>query len=304
MEQTIDSGISAAAQVLEKFLKSVKNSNGEACSGKACCKKNPSNLESPENSGHSGGLGKSRRKRIFLAGDSTVGPFKDPFFIPRNGYGMKMQDMIDAEKAEVVNFAISGRSSKSFLIEKNYSALIKYIGSGDYLLICFGHNDEKPDKERYSNAEGAKEDEGSFKYFLYEKYILPALSAGAEPVLCTPIVRRSPEGIYAGEKIHITQGAQGFPGGDYPKAIRELAAQTGVTLIDNTAMTKCLYERIGAEQSAKFHAQETESFDTLDNTHLNSYGAKIIARMVVEDLARRDSVFANLVLPRNFTPFN
>lgn len=259
-----DSGIIAANEIVEKLVKDIN-------------------------------LKKSDKRRVFLVGDSTVSPFKDPFFIPRNGYGMKMQDYISPEKAEVVNLAISGRSSKSFLTEKNYAVLQQFIKNGDYLIIAFGHNDEKLEEARYSNANGSKETKGSFKFFLYEKYIKMARTAGAVPVLCTPIVRRSPTGVYSGVFIHITPDSPGYPGGNYPKAIRGLGAETEVTVIDNTAMTKCLYERIGGSENAKFHAQKTSDIATLDNTHLNAYGASVMAKMVVEDLARRDSVFAGVV---------
>ena len=264
VDQSTDSGIIAANEVVEKLVEEIR-------------------------------IEKSQKRRIFLTGDSTVSPFKDPFYIPRNGWGMKMQDFIDEDKAEVVNLAISGRSSKSFLSERNYDVLKKYIKAGDFLFIGFGHNDEKLEAARYSNANGGKNEKGSFQNYLFENYVLAARSVGAVPVLCTPIVRRSPSGVYSGMYVHVTQDADGFPGGDYPRAIRLLAADEGVLLVDLTFMTKCLYERLGVENSKKYHAAKTESPEDFDNTHLNAYGAFEIAKLVCEDVAKQACAFAGLM---------
>ena len=148
VDQSTDSGIIAANEVVEKLVEEIR-------------------------------IEKSQKRRIFLTGDSTVSPFKDPFYIPRNGWGMKMQDFIDEDKAEVVNLAISGRSSKSFLSERNYDVLKKYIKAGDFLFIGFGHNDEKLEAARYSNANGGKHENGSFQNYLFENYVLAARSGAA-----------------------------------------------------------------------------------------------------------------------------
>lgn len=76
------------------------------------------------------------------------------YFYPRFGYGTKLQDYFN--NVEVINLALSGRSSKSYLKEKNYLKLKELLKDGDYLLIGFGHNDEKADDEsRFTDAEQA-----------------------------------------------------------------------------------------------------------------------------------------------------
>ncbi len=233
--------------------------------------------------------------KIFMVGDSTVSAFHDPYYYPRFGYGTKIQHFL-TDKAEVVNLAMSGRSSKSFTTEANYETLKKYLKKGDYLIIGFGHNDEKAEEARYTNPNGAKEDAGSFKNSLYESYIKLALERKATPVLCTPIVRRAPGKAYEGAVVHVTadQGAD-FPGGDYPKAIRELASETKVALVDLTAKTKALYEEKGDDETVKYHAWLKHTKQSVDNTHLNNYGALIVAQMVVQDFARQNKKFAKLV---------
>ena len=232
---------------------------------------------------------------IFVVGDSTLSPFKDPYYYPRYGYGTKLEDFLNTKKAEVVNLAISGRSSKSFLTEKNYQILKDNIKKGDYLIIGFGHNDEKTEDARYTNPNGTKEEAGSFKNSLYENYVRLAKDAGATPVLCTPIVRRSASNVYEGANIHITKDADKFPGGDYSKAIRDLGKETNTLVVDNTEFTKNLYEKLGPDGTVKLHAWLTQKEASVDNTHLNTYGASVIAYNVAQDIARQDKKFAKLV---------
>ncbi len=94
--------------------------------------------------------------RVFIVGDSTASPFNDPYYIPRFGFGTKVQEYLNPKKAAVVNLAVSGRSSKNFITDsgsgKNYTLLKENIRKGDYLLIAFGHNDEKLEDERDSDC--------------------------------------------------------------------------------------------------------------------------------------------------------
>ena len=236
--------------------------------------------------------------RVFIVGDSTASPFNDPYYIPRFGFGTKVQDYLNSKKAAVVNLAVSGRSSKNFITDsgsgKNYELLKSNIRKGDFLLIAFGHNDEKLEEERYTNPNGGKDEAGSFKNSLYENYVKLAQNAGATPVLVTPIVRLNKDGKYEGNSVHVTKGSSEFPGGDYPQAIRDLGSEIKVTVVDQTANTKALYEKIGGE-AKKFHAQTGMKEGSIDTTHLNAYGASVIAKILVEDLAKRDKNFKKLV---------
>ena len=241
-------------------------------------------------------IGKVKGTRVFMVGDSTLSAFNDPYYYPRYGYGTKVQDFLDSEKATVVNLAMSGRSSKSFLTEKNYETLKKNIKKGDYLIIGFGHNDEKSEEARYTNPNGSKEEKGSFKNSLYENYVKLAQDKKATPILCTPIVRRAPGKAYTGSVVHITKDVEGFPGGDYPKAIRELGQETGTLVVDLTEITKDRYEKLSDDkETAKFHAQLTYKPASTDNTHLNTYGASVIAYDVVTTVQAADKEFAKLV---------
>ena len=233
--------------------------------------------------------------KIYVVGDSTFSAFSDPYFYPRYGIGTKLQDYLNPKKVEVINLAMSGRSSKSFLVESNYKTLVNNIKKGDYLIIGFGHNDEKTEEARYTNPNGSKEDKGSFKNSLYENYIKLALDKKATPILCTPIVRRAPGKAYEGSYVHVTQDTSEFKGGDYSKAIRELGKETGVLVVDNTAYTKELYESLGDDKTIKFHAWLGHKPGSVDNTHLNTYGASVLAYHVVREIEKANKNFAKFV---------
>ena len=254
------------------------------------------NIEVPDASGLS---------RIFIVGDSTASPFNDPYYIPRFGFGTKLQDYLDPAKAAVVNLAVSGRSSISFISDpgsaKNYELLKASIRKGDYLIIAFGHNDEKLETERYTDPNMGKDDAGSFMNSLYVNYVKLAQDAGATPILVTPIVRFSPKLEYSGSVVHITTGDEKFPGGDYPEAIRDLGKELNIVVADQTANTKALYEKEGKE-AKKFHAMTGSKEASLDSTHLNAYGAAVIAKMLAEDIASKDATFKSFLVATLPTP--
>ena len=233
--------------------------------------------------------------KLFVVGDSTLSPFNDPYYYPRNGYGMRLQDYLNPKKIEVINLAMSGRSSKSFTTEVNYKTLVNNIKKGDYLIIGFGHNDEKAEEDRYTNPNGSKDEAGSFKNSLYVNYVKLAKDKGATPILCTPIVRRSESLKYEGSTVHIVADQGSFKGGDYPKAIRELGEETGTMVVDLTAKTKARYSALMPSETLIFHAWLSHKENSVDNTHLNMYGAAVNAYDVVQDVASKDKKFAKFL---------
>ena len=226
---------------------------------------------------------------VYLVGDSTVCAFDDSYYYPRYGYGTQLAGYL-APEATVVNLAISGRSSKSFITEDNYQTLKNSLKAGDYLIIGFGHNDEKSDDSaRFTDASKPYTDDTSFGYYLYNYYIKLALDAGATPILCTPIVRAATDDGYNDSEAHITAT------GDYAQAIRDLGAQVGVAVVDLTAITKAEYSAKGFEFIKNYHAVISGKYDTdgttvvpnwvsIDKTHLNVYGAKFVAYQLATEL--------------------
>ena len=228
---------------------------------------------------------------VYMVGDSTVCNYTNDTSLafPRNGYGMWVGNYLN-ENATVVNLALSGRSSKSFLQEANYTTLKNSISAGDYLIIGFGHNDEKvEDDTRYTNPTGDVNDQTSFQYYLYTYYVKLAMDAGAHPILCTPIVRRHTSNNYEGSSGHVTNG------GDYAQAIVDLGAQYNVPVIHLRDLTKAYYSSLTADQTAKLHATTGKVETNIDNTHLNSYGAAQVAYMFAKALSTSTSGLASYV---------
>ena len=244
---------------------------------------------------------------LFLVGDSTVAAFNDPYYYPRYGYGTQIGKYLD-QSIGVNNLALSGRSSKSFIDPAdngNYAAFTSSIKAGDYVLIGFGHNDEKADPTLYTNPNTDVTDPTSFQHYLYTYYVKVAQDAGATPILTTPVVRRDSGGGYTGAKVHVTtdvvSGGVTYPGGDYPQAIRALGTAMGVTVIDNTASTLALGKQIfaasGATGTAQLQAWVSNQITSADDTHTNIYGGAYYAYLVATGISASTSSLKDHVLP-------
>ena len=230
------------------------------------------------------------KTKIFIAGDSTACIYKsdDNYAVRREGWGMALSYMIYEDKAEVVNLAMSGRSSKSFTTEENYTKLINEMGEGDYLLIQFGHNDAKKSNDedlltRYTSDEGDKDIEGSFKNSLYKNYILKAQEKGANPILITPVSRNSFDEEGNCKDTH----------GNYDDCVRELAQELNIPCIDLTQLTSDLYNSIGETQVSMLHAIYKDPQKGVyghDNTHFNEFGALTVAELLRTNLLKIDGI--------------
>lgn len=244
-----------------------------------------STTEAPTTEPESVVYGKST---MWVIGDSTVCSFNDNYFYPRYGYGTQLMEYFEADRFEVQNLAMSGRSSLSFLSEANYQTLINGMQSGDVLVIGFGHNDEKAEAARYTNPNGDYTVAGSFANNLYEKYIKIAKEKGVTVILCTPIVRRTSTGEWKNSQLHITSDSDGFAGGDYPAAIIRLGKDTDTAVVDMTALTKELYDSLGAEETLNLHAWLSSKPGSVDDTHTNIWGAKYNAYMFAKAVKALD----------------
>ncbi|HVS71525.1 MAG TPA: rhamnogalacturonan acetylesterase [Phycisphaerae bacterium] len=207
---------------------------------------------------------------VYIAGDSTACDWDDP---PWSSWGDMLPLMFKPGTVAVADRASSGRSSKSFIDEKRLADILDTMKQGDYLLIQFGHNDQKTDEARHTDPET------TFKSTL-QIYIDEARKRGATPILVTPMPRRN---FTADGKIENTLG-------DYPKAIRELAAADKVALIDLNAEAGKFYEALGPDKSKTaflFYPPGTfpnHKEELKDNTHFNSYGAYELAKIIAHGI--------------------
>jgi hypothetical protein len=220
---------------------------------------------------------------LWVVGDSTLSAFSDKYYYPRYGYGTMLSQYLDG-CVTVKNIALSGRSSKSFLEEPEYKELLAGMKDGDFLLIGFGHNDEKTEEGRYTAGEGSYSDKGSFANSLYENYYLKAKKAGCTTILCTPIVRRPAGGEWTDESLHITKAQGKFAGGDYPQAIRDMGKALDIPVVDMTELTKRLYECMGFENAKYLHAWPSDKESSVDNTHTNIWGGRVNAYLVLSQI--------------------
>ncbi|MDP1512695.1 rhamnogalacturonan acetylesterase [Paenibacillus sp. CMAA1739] len=213
--------------------------------------------------------------RLFLAGDSTVTD-QGLSGYPYTGWGQALPALFKHDVC-VDNHAVSGRSSKSFVDEGRLDAILGEMKAGDFLFIQFGHNDQKPDPQR------ATEPFTTYKEHL-RLYIDGARSKGGTPVLITPVHRR-----YFNE-----DGTLSDTHGDYITAVRELAEEANVPLIDLSARTQELYEKLGPEDSKELFMWllpgEYMNFSggLEDNTHFHEHGAIRIANMVARAVKELD----------------
>lgn len=196
---------------------------------------------------------------VFLAGDSTV---TDQSREPGASWGQMLTRFFKPDIA-VANHAESGETLKSFLTGLRLDKILSQIKPGDYLFIQFGHNDSK-----VSWPQTYVEPATTYRVYL-KTYIAEAKRRGAIPVLVTSVQRRT---FDANGKITNSHG-------DYPEAVRQVAKEENVALIDLHAMSSTLYEALGPEKAPKAF-----SADGKDATHHNNYGAYELARCVVEGI--------------------
>ncbi|MBP7907213.1 MAG: carbohydrate esterase family 12 protein [Lachnospira sp.] len=225
----------------------------------------------------------SSKPVVWIVGDSTVSAFTDNYYYPRYGWGTQIDKYLDGT-FEVKNIALSGRSSTSYTADKEYGELIAGMKKGDFLLVGFGHNDEKAESGRYTNPNGDYKTAGSFAYSLYENYIKPAQAAGTTVVLCTPIVRRTADGNWSDSQLHVTAASGEFEGGSYPQAIINLGKDLNVPVVDMTSLTKELYDSLGAAETVNLHAWTSSKPESVDNTHTNIWGGTYNAYLVTKTI--------------------
>jgi len=210
---------------------------------------------------------------LHLVGDSTMAdkPVDKPN--PERGWGQLFPTLV-REPARIVNHAVNGRSTKSFRDEGRWENVLTQLEAGDYVLIEFGHNDEKKeDPKRYAAADT------DFKANL-RRFIHEARAKGATPLLATPVNRRK---FDSKGELTDTHGA-------YPDAVRVVAAEENVPLIDLHKLTRPLLEKLGPEESKSlFVWVKPGEYAILpqgrqDNTHFNEKGALTIAQLVATEI--------------------
>lgn len=221
-----------------------------------------------------------KKKRVFIAGDSTACIYPhcgEGNRFPRTGWGQVVDRFLP--EYQIINLALSGRSSKSFKKEANFKYLKGHLSLNDYLIIQFGHNDGTDDPERRT------ETNGEYQESLME-YVRIARRAGAIPILATSISRNRASDEWLEE---------------YVNAMRELARVEELPLMDfyketseyinrnGSAAATAMFMNVGCRDERfiddpRYEGSEFYDKYTLDDVHLNINGALIIAEMAADML--------------------
>lgn len=209
--------------------------------------------------------------KIYVCGDSTAASYA-PERAPITGWGQVLCEYTDG--IEVIDTAQGGRSTKSFLSEGRLVEIEKTIEAGDILLIQFTHNDTSDLVWRHTDPWTSFQ--GNLSIF-----VDTARVHGAQPVLMTPICRR------------YFRNGELFPShGEYPDAIRALALQKGVPLIDIYKMSVDGIRAMGDEKSRLLYMYVKPGLypdypdGQSDDTHTQRAGAEYYARMTADELKR------------------
>lgn len=212
--------------------------------------------------------------KIIIAGDSTAATYNLP---DQQGWGGVVADYIDSGKANVLNLAKGGRSSRTFITEGLWENLVAEINAGDIVFIQFGHNDASAinDNSRARGTlpgigeesvqinnllTGRSETVYTFGYYL-RRMVKDVREKNATPIL-----------------MSLTQRNVWFSGrlerhGNYGRWAYELAWELHTPFIDVNNIVADKLEALGQEHVAALFPK--------DHTHFNEAGARLHAEAIV-----------------------
>ena len=250
---------------------------------------------------------------IFIIGDSTAANKDISKGKLERGWGMVLQSYFD-DNIRVDNRALNGRSSLSFINEGHWEKVLQSMKPGDYVIIQFGHNDEKPKADRHT-------DPGSTFDYNLAKFVRETREHGGIPVLMNCVVRRNffvnaPEND-DDEKLRtqtFKDGVKMVEGdslidthGLYRVAPRDVARRMNVHFVDANQITHDLEQGLGTEASKKLHmwflpgTEPSEPKGKQDNTHYSVYGAHVVARLLADALCEEVPVLKKYRCDADYT---
>lgn len=249
---------------------------------------------------------------IFVIGDSTAAKKDLSKGEPERGWGMALQCFFDSAYIRVDNHAVNGRSSKTFIDEGRWDKVLSLMKPGDYVIIQFGHNDEKPKADRHT-------DPGSTFDYNLAKFVRETREKGGIPIIMNPVIRRN----FASETVKndddealrnttFADGAKIKEGdslidthGLYAVAPRDVAQRMNVHFVDATRITHDLEQSLGVEGSKKLHMwylpgeEPSIPKGRQDNTHYNIYGAHVVAKKLANALIEEIPVLKRYYIDHN-----
>ena len=267
----------------------------------------------------------SSAKKVHTLGDSTMAPYDESATVTR-GWGMYFGNFLTNGWTSI-NYAKGGRDARGGYNELWQTAK-KNVEAGDYVIITFGHNDEKNSgmdgyalKAYYESigdatAAAAVDLRGTVPSTTYKEWlgkIVDEVKAlGATPIICSPVCRSYFNGskirrngrhdLGDSYKVLTENGPQDGPKlaeddhtMDYAYHSEKLAEEKGVAFIDLTTATATLYESYG---DAKCHEY---LFDGEGSTHFNTTGALLVARECARLMKAQGIMADDITLPTDLT---
>ena len=217
-------------------------------------------------------------RTLFFAGDSTLesrDPHHDkPMEAVLGSWGDELKPFLK-NGVRISNRAVSGMSTKSCIDTGTWKKLVDDIKPGDWVLVQFGHNDQKSNNPKvYAPAAGAYSDN-------LRRFAAEVRAKGGTPVFATSMVRR-----FIGKDGKVSDGL-----GEYPETVRRLGAELKVDVVDMNASTRAEVEHVRPDQSLAWYRAVA---DQSDYTHPTQAGAKVIARLFLKEVKERKLPIADL----------
>jgi lysophospholipase L1-like esterase len=216
---------------------------------------------------------------VFMIGDSTMAN-KMPEKYPETGWGQVFGALFN-NNATIINKAMNGRSTKSFITENRWEEVKNNLKKGDYVFIQFGHNDEKINNLKLGTS--IKEYHQNLV-----KYVTETRAKNANPILLTPIERR----IFKSDTLYDSHGL-------YPQEVRKVAIELNVPIIDLQKKSHELLLSYGVKESTKLFLHldsglsKNYPLGIKDNTHFSKEGAKCMANIVAQSIKEMKLPLAN-----------
>ena len=228
-------------------------------------------------------LFKKEKPVFYIIGDSTVKNGDGTGKNNQMGWGTVITPFFDASSIDVRNHAIGGRSSRTFITDGRWNAILATLKKGDYVIMQFGHNDASPlddtarargtikgigedSTEIYNPIRKIKEVVHSYGWYM-RKYVKETKAKGAIPIVCSLVPR---ENWKDGKVIRSLDS--------YGLWAKQIAEQEGAYFIDLNELIAAKYEEMGE--------QEVQKFFPADHTHTNLEGAKLNAEIVASALKK------------------
>lgn len=220
---------------------------------------------------------------IHIIGDSTVCNYNEKAY-PQTGWGQVIAPFFDPSQVKVVNYAIGGRSSKSFIIDDRLETVLNATQPGDYIFVQLGTNDrDYSKKDRYVPIDSSA--------YWFQRYVDGAKSKGAHIVLMSPLMLNTyPRNVFDNNLTDAAHKGKEYPVKD---VIANVAKKNGVPFIDLTTKTYNLYKQLPQAYISRYvfkmflqgeYPNYPNGVTNDGTTHFQESGSVVHAQMIADGL--------------------